>query len=282
MNSGNLHHADSVLDTPIIDLSAYRDSAIEQSRVGDLMGLLPDGLRSALDIGARDGYLSRKLRQRVSRVVALDLERPLIDDADIECVQGDATALAYADGTFDLLLCAEVLEHLPGPLLERACAELGRVAGGYVLIGVPYKQDLRLDRSTCQQCGAKNPPWGHVNRFDERRLAALFPDYQLVRHSFIGTAAAPTNALSCWLMDLAGNPYGTYRQNESCVACGQAMGHPPPRTLLQKCLTRAAVYTRKPQTLLARHPNWIHVLLKKKAVEQTPAAQAATATAGMA
>jgi len=246
------------------DLSVYRNSAAEQRRTGDLMALIPPGLRSALDIGARDGYLSRMLAERIPRVVALDLERPQVEHAGIECVQGDATALAYGNGAFDLVFCAEVLEHLPGDLLDRACAELARVAGQYVVIGVPYKQDLRTDRSTCQQCGTKNPPWGHVNSFDERRLLALFPGYALVQHSFVGLGSKQTNALSCLLMDLAGNPYGTYVQKEGCVACGKQLGTPAPRTIAQRCLTRAAVLTQKLQGLfLTRHPNWIHVLLKK-------------------
>jgi SAM-dependent methyltransferase len=248
-----------------VELTEYRNSPTERARVGDLMDMLPGGIQSALDIGARDGHLSRLLADRLEKVVALDLQRPVIDDARVECVQGDATALAFEHGAFDLVLCAEVLEHLPGSTLERACAELARVSGRYLLIGVPYKQDLRLYRSTCQQCGALNPPWGHVNSFDETRLGALFPGYQVARVSYVGQASAPTNALSTWLMDRAGNPYGTYSQAEGCVACGRPLGRPRPRTLWQRCLTRSAALARS--VLQRRTPpqaNWIHVLFKKQ------------------
>lgn len=247
-----------------MELTEYRNSPAELARTGDLMALLPPGLQRALDVGARDGHLSRLLADRLPQVVALDLEQPQIDDARIECVKGDATALAFQSGEFDLVLCAEVLEHLPGSTLERACAELARVSGQYLLIGVPYRQDLRIGRSTCQHCGAKNPPWGHVNSFDEQRLCALFPGYTIAEISYVGKSSAATNALATLLMDLAGNPYGTYVQEEGCVECGEPLGKPPARTVLQRVLTRVALYAHKAQAPFTRsRPNWIHVLFKK-------------------
>ena len=36
---------------------------------------------------------------------------------------------------FDVVLCVEVLEHIPGKGLEQACRELSRVAKSHVVIG---------------------------------------------------------------------------------------------------------------------------------------------------
>lgn len=248
-----------------MDMSRYRQHPQEQARVHDLLALLPPAVGTALDVGARDGYITRLIADRARRVTGLDLSLPDIDDPRIDCVAGNVTALAYPDRAFDLVVCSEVLEHvLP---LQQACAELARVAGRHLLIGVPYRQDIRLDRSTCQQCGKSNPPWGHVNSFDEARLRSLFPGFKMVRHTLAGTPVkAATNALSCLLMDLAGNPYGTYEQDEACVHCGGRLGRPAARTLVQKCLTRAAVYARRASAPLARpHPKWIHALFERPA-----------------
>lgn len=248
-----------------MDLTEYRAGASEQARVADLLGLLPEHLGSVLDIGARDGYIARLLAGRAAAVTALDLAQPQIDDPRIRCVQGDATALEFADGAFDLVLCAEVLEHLPGALLDAACAELSRVARDYVLVGVPYRQDLRTDRTTCQQCGKTNPPWAHVNRFDDARLRGLFPACEVARTSFVGQTREGTNFLSAMLMELAGNPFGTYQQDEPCIHCGQALGSPPARSLLQRGLTRAAVCVRRVQLPFVKaRPKWVHVLFRKR------------------
>ena len=248
-----------------MDLSEYRNSDIEKERVGDLMELLPSNIETVLDIGARDGFISKLLAERLYRVTALDLEQPSIDHDRIYCVKGDVTTLGFPDGSFDLVFCAEVLEHIPTKLLGKACNELSRVSNRYVLIGVPYKQDIRVGRTTCQVCGKENPPWNHMNSFDGSQLRKLFPAFEVVKMSFVGLADAGTNFISCLLMDMAGNPYGTYSQDEPCVHCGATLKSPPRRSLLKKVLTRAAFYARGMQTsFLKQHPNWVHVLFEKQ------------------
>lgn len=247
-----------------MDLQAYRNSENEQLRISNLMALIPSGLQTALDAGAREGYLSKKLTNYVNKVVAVDLQKPEINDANIECRQGDISALEFSDNSFDLVLCAEVLEHIPKPLLEKACHELARVSQQYLLIGVPYDQDIRVGRTTCFSCGGKNPPWGHVNNFNEKSLEALFPTMKIQKYAYVGQSTAKTNSLSAFLFDLANNPYGTYDQDETCIHCDKKLLSPPPRTLPQKIFTKIAVYLNKTQALCIKSkPNWIHALLIK-------------------
>ena len=42
------------------------------------MNIIPKGKDSVLDVGARDGYLSRLLTEHFTSVTALDLEKPSI------------------------------------------------------------------------------------------------------------------------------------------------------------------------------------------------------------
>jgi SAM-dependent methyltransferase len=246
------------------DLSAYRASEREKARITDLFELIPKQGNSVLDVGARDGYLSGLLAERFKHVVALDLEKPTVVHPRIEAVKGDATALAFEDNTFDAVVCAEVLEHIPTPSLERACREIARVASLAVIVGVPYKQDIRCARTTCSACGNKNPPWGHVNSFDEDRLEELFPKLPVGQVSYVGTNQDGTNALSTALLDYAGNPYGTYEQDEPCVHCGKPLGAPVARTILQTLATKTALLLNRSQSLIAgAHANWIHVRFDK-------------------
>ncbi len=227
------------------------------------MDLLPPG-DSALDIGARDGFISKLLADHFAAVTALDLQRPQIDHERIRCVQGDITALGFPDASFDLVFCAEVLEHIPPHLLATACRELARVAGQYVLIGVPYRQDIRVGRTTCSRCHKVSPPYGHVNTFDQSRLSQLFPGLTVAKRSFVGETNEHTNSVSSALMDWAGNPYGTYSQDEPCGHCGAVLTNPPERTALQKAATKLAfVGTGLQQRFVKPHGNWIHLLLKK-------------------
>lgn len=245
-------------------METYRNSPQEQERIGDLMRILPKGLNSILDVGARDGYLSRLLTQHFTSVTALDLEEPAIAHERITCVKGNAAQLEFPDGTFDVILCAEVLEHLSNEVLEKACRELIRVATSYVVIGVPYRQDLRWARSTCQTCGGHNPPWGHIQIFDEQRLARLFHPLRNVATTFIGSTCSRTNAFSTWLMDVAGNPWGNYEQEEPCIHCGQALGAPAKQNLAQKtCSWLACSLNNFQARFTPARPSWIHMVFEK-------------------
>lgn len=107
-----------------------------------------------LDMGCGGGRHAFALYRQGADVVALD--RSASDLADVEAmfqamreagevplvararaVRGDAYALPFADGSFDAVVAAEVLEHLPED--ERAMAELVRVVrpGGLVAVTVP-------------------------------------------------------------------------------------------------------------------------------------------------
>lgn len=247
------------------ELLRYRMSDTEQLRTSDILRLLPAGCAAALDVGARDGHFSRLLAQRVSSVIALDLEMPDIGDPRVRCVQGDITQLQFADDAFDLVVCTEVLEHIDPDALDRACSELTRVSGKHLLVGVPYRQDIRVGRTTCCHCGADNPPWGHRSAFDDDRLRGLFPNLHPIEVSYVGVNWESTNAVARVLLDLAGNPYGTYGQDEVCVGCGGALRERPPRNFPRKVLSKAGHLARRlTERFQPAHANWIHILFEKR------------------
>lgn len=249
---------------PAIDLSEYRSSAREQKRIADLLALIPKGYRSALDIGARDGYISDLLTKEFAEVTALDLEMPEVSNPNVKTVRGDITELDYPDNAFDVVMCTEVLEHIPPQLLEQACRETSRVAKHAVLVGVPYKQDRRMGATHCVFCGRDNPCWGHVNDFDEAKLKRLFAGLTPVRTTFVGLTNERTNALSAYSMRKARNPWGTYEQDEACVHCGNKLIQPNGRTLMEGICARVASTLTYAQSLfLPRRPIWIHMLFRK-------------------
>ncbi|HEX4430569.1 MAG TPA: class I SAM-dependent methyltransferase [Frankiaceae bacterium] len=102
-----------------------------------------------LDLGCGAGRHAAEACRRGATVVALDMSAPDLKEArdrlgevDAERkrslpVQGDALRLPFADGTFDRIIAAEVLEHIPAD--EAAMAELARVLrpGGLVAVTVP-------------------------------------------------------------------------------------------------------------------------------------------------
>lgn len=247
-----------------MELSQYRATPSEQKRTADLLRLMPTTGRRALDIGARDGHFSHLMAERFGTVVALDLTMPRIEHPAVRCVEGDAAKLPFGKNEFDFVFCAEVLEHIPPSMLPQVCQEIQRVAHYRILVGVPYAQDLRVGRTTCYSCGGPNPPWGHVNAFDERRIKELFSDFAVEDLAFVGQSRDRTNWLSTALMDFAGNPYGTYDQEEACIHCGARLLRPPPRNLGQLVATKLGFWCRRVTECVSRsRGNWMHVLLRR-------------------
>jgi len=246
-----------------IDYARYRQSSTEKARSEDLLRILPANRSSVLDIGARDGHIAKLLRAYFPHVTALDITMPEFNLPGVTTVQGDVTKLQFRDGDFDVVCCLEVLEHIQPHLLEHACRELARVAKHELIIGVPYRQDPRIGRTTCQACRRKNPPWGHVNSFDEARLRALFPELKPASTTYVGTMHERTNALSAFLMDLAGNPWGSYNQEEPCVFCGATMETPQISAPQRVCAHLAAQLNNLQSRLSVPKPIWIHTVFRK-------------------
>lgn len=107
-----------------------------------------------LDMGCGAGRHAFELYRRGARVVALDMDANELGDVaamfsamsdegqageggSAAAVRGNAYHLPFADDTFDKIVAAEVLEHLPNDL--RAMSELARVLkpGGMLAVSVP-------------------------------------------------------------------------------------------------------------------------------------------------
>lgn len=136
--------------------------------------------------------------------------------------------------------------------------------GREVVIGAPYKQDTRAGRTTCQQCRKPSPPWGQINRSDERRLARLFPGLSVKASSFVGSVRSETNPVSTMLMDMAGNAWEKYERDEACIYCGVELIAPARRSILSRVCSGLPVRIHRVQSSLTRaHRNWIHIVFSK-------------------
>lgn len=101
-------------------------------------GLLFEG-RRVLDVGCGTGVNSQLFVEAGARVVPVDVEvHSMLDQGVLrDAVVGSGLSLPLADGQFDFVFCASIIEHVldPGQLI----AELRRVlrTGGRCYVGFP-------------------------------------------------------------------------------------------------------------------------------------------------
>lgn len=102
--------------------------------------LLPAG-GSILEAGCAFGFLARRLHADGYAVTGFDTSGYCLAKSVRELrgklQAASVLALPYPDRRFDLVMCLEVLEHLPEELIPQAIAELRRVSRGLLLVSVP-------------------------------------------------------------------------------------------------------------------------------------------------
>jgi 2-polyprenyl-3-methyl-5-hydroxy-6-metoxy-1,4-benzoquinol methylase len=102
------------------------------------------GVELILDAGCGEGFIIQYLKKNNNslKIVGIDYRVPALVWAtsmisDTSLAAADIHSLPFVSDSFDLVLCLEVLEHLPNP--GKALDELCRVARGYCLLSVPHE-----------------------------------------------------------------------------------------------------------------------------------------------
>lgn len=88
---------------------------------------------NCLEVGCGNGTVRTYLRSRGLEVTVVDIDATLEPDR-----VGDIRSLPCADNEFDVVLCAEVLEHLPFGDVPKALKELQRVSRRLVILSIPH------------------------------------------------------------------------------------------------------------------------------------------------
>lgn len=99
-------------------------------QIREILVLAP---HTVLEIGVGDGTVFNYLKAQGIDIVSLDNEDALKPD-----IIADVLKMPFEENSFDAVLCAEVLEHLPFKEFERALTELKRVAKKYVVLSLPH------------------------------------------------------------------------------------------------------------------------------------------------
>jgi len=124
---------------------------------------IPADARSVLEVGVGPGQMLNYLAMcgRFDQVVGV---LQLADTLDFRLMSVEK--LLFPDDHFDVVLCMEVLEHVPPSVMMLGISELRRVQKGMLAMSVPFEEPEPL-------------PSYHLQRFDAARIRELFPRSQV-------------------------------------------------------------------------------------------------------
>jgi 2-polyprenyl-3-methyl-5-hydroxy-6-metoxy-1,4-benzoquinol methylase len=125
----------------------------------------------------------------IEEAVCTDISRGMLDELErsaqklgvkVTTARCDAQELPFADDSFDLVVCVEVLEHLVDP--ARGLRELARVGNRHLLLSVPREPIFR----SCNLFTGRyvkdlgNTP-GHFNHWSTRSFKSFVSQVATVR-----------------------------------------------------------------------------------------------------
>ena len=140
--------------------------------IGDVKG------KRVLDVGSAQGLLLGQMQSASTRV-CMDLAAAYLRVARASthpAVQAEGENIPFQRGTFDVVVCTGVLEHVLDPAavmreVKRVLSPNGRF---YVL--VPWKEDLSKYASM-----EISYEFTHLRSFDDDLVKQLFEDFEIVR-----------------------------------------------------------------------------------------------------
>ena len=121
-----------------------------------------------LEVGLGNSFVSGCLRARGVDVVTLDIDPRLHPD-----ICGSILELPFSSKSFDVVMCHEVLEHLPYCSFTPALTESRRVSRARVVISLP-------DSPHRMSVNVKLPRGGHFS------ARVLLPRFRMLPHQFDG------------------------------------------------------------------------------------------------
>lgn len=131
--------------------------------------VLQTGGRNILEIGVGNRTVSNYLKERGLNVVTADIDSSLNPDRVCSVTE---LAKFFKQNSFDAILCAEVLEHLPFKNFKKSLKELYQITKRWVILSLPYAGlNFRL---TLRLPG-----------IDERSLRLKVP-LEMIQHKFDG------------------------------------------------------------------------------------------------
>lgn len=141
---------------------------------------------SLLDVGCGEGYVTEFIFQikQCRGIEGIDISPRVIEEAALRIPAvkfsvGSALSIDRPDGSYEIVVASEVLEHLPEP--EKALKEIFRVTSKYALISVPNEPIWRI----CNMARGKyigdfgNTP-GHIQHWSRSQFIKLLSQYGLI------------------------------------------------------------------------------------------------------
>ncbi|WP_083929049.1 methyltransferase domain-containing protein [Hyphomicrobium zavarzinii] len=205
-----------------------------------LLDIWPSGCKTVLDVGCGDGKISGPLSGYTGAdFTGVDIAGEALARLPFRGLEASADALPFADGTFDLVMTTDSLEHLPDEVERGAWQEIFRTARQWVIVAVPFREELLDGLSSCHTCKCEYHVNWHQRRYDIDDLALRAPEgWEPAFAVLSGEAWSPTLPYETHVRRRIFNQYNGWDKSV-CPNCGARGQTPSPAPALPPSLANA-------------------------------------------
>ena len=157
----------------------------ETRRIKATINMIPKDVSSLLEVGCGEGRIINPVQNKYEKIFGMDISDEALKHVETSKIKGRIENIPFPDNSFDIVLCCEVLEHLPSPIYEKALKEIKRVAKKYVLISVPNDEDIQMGKVRCPNCRSLCHVNGHLRSFNLSNMKNLFDIGKLLKYEIV-------------------------------------------------------------------------------------------------
>ncbi|MBD3201267.1 MAG: methyltransferase domain-containing protein [Candidatus Lokiarchaeota archaeon] len=156
---------------------------LEYERIKNLLSKIPKS-KKILEVGCANGRILNNIKSQFK--VGIDIILYPLNKIKANTIRGSISNLPFRKNCYDLIICSEVLEHLDKITFEKSLKELARVSSKFILVSVPFKENLEAKYGKCKKCGNVFHVFLHKRNFNRNGMLSLFNDFKLVKTYFHG------------------------------------------------------------------------------------------------
>lgn len=242
----------------------------QKNLVGSIIDFFPKNVKTVLDVGCGDGKLTQRIIDSTKcSVVGLDSSEEALSRCQFKTILGDATELPFSEGEFDVVLTTDMLEHLPDTVEPVVLDQLFRVAKKWVVIAVPFREELLEATTRCLACGGYYHVNWHLRSYDFDDLLERTPDdFEIDKIVLTGEAWSPYHPLEIKFRRQVYDEWSGWTEG-ICPYCENQSAPPDPMkpfSFLSAMALAKTIYPTRLESSMSRNFTEILVFYKKKGV----------------
>lgn len=235
---------DSIYDTKVwTDKFIYANppDIYDEKRVAKIVGAIPSDAGTVLDVGIGGGYIYREIKKNKDvKAFGIDISWDLVRRSnDNRICVGDIRALPFKDASFDLVLAADLIEHIKEENFNDSISEIIRTSKKYILLNMPYKDVINWPVSVCNVCNKEFNIYGHERTMDIEFIENLFKDtpFGVIKSEIFGKKRDIRPSFLIHIARRWGKIYS--REGTICPRCFNTPIIYPERKILEKFCSKA-------------------------------------------